>query len=120
MVHRLAEERCDACRVDSPRVSEQEKQALAQQLPDWQILFEYERDYLLREYAFPNFAEALAFTNRIGELAERLDHHPDIALSWGRVALLWYTHAIGGLHRNDFRCAAKADQLYLLHRENSV
>ena len=108
----LAKESCEACRADAPRVSEADKQMLIEQLPHWQIVMQGERDCLVREYRFKNFAEGLAFTNRVGELDEALDHHPDIELSWGRVKLVWYTHAIGGLHRNDFRCAAKSEQLY--------
>ncbi len=67
--------------------------------------------HLRREFRFPDFAAALAFVNRIGELAEGEQHHPDIALGWGRVAVATYTHSIGGLSENDFILAAKIDAL---------
>ena len=66
---------------------------------------------LRREFTFRNFKEALAFTNRLGELAEAEFHHPAILTEWGKVTVSWWTHKIGGLHRNDFIMAARTDQL---------
>ena len=65
---------------------------------------------LVKEYRFPDFCQALAFVNRVGELAEQEGHHPDIELGWGRVKLTIWTHSIGGLSENDFILAAKADR----------
>ena len=62
-------------------------------------------------FTFPDYAGALAFTQRVGALAEIEDHHPALLTEWGKVKVTWWTHAIGGLHRNDFICAAKTDQL---------
>jgi len=67
--------------------------------------------HLEKEYRFKDFRTALAFTNRIGELAETQGHHPDIFLSWGRVRLAIWTHKINGLTESDFIFAAKADIL---------
>jgi 4a-hydroxytetrahydrobiopterin dehydratase len=67
---------------------------------------------LERAYAFPDFAGALAFTGAIGALAEAAGHHPAITTEWGRVTIAWWTHSIGGLHRNDFVMAAKTDERY--------
>lgn len=67
--------------------------------------------HLEKEYRFRDFRAALAFTNRIGELAEAQGHHPDIHLSWGRVRLAIWTHKIDGLTESDFILAAKADQV---------
>ena len=55
---------------------------------------------------------ALEFTNQVGELAEQEDHHPSILTEWGRVTVTWWTHAVSGLHVNDFISAAKTDQLF--------
>ena len=66
---------------------------------------------LRRTYSFENFAEALAFVNRVGELAEASDHHPLITFTWGKVEIEIWTHSIGGLQRADFVWAARADQL---------
>ena len=70
-----------------------------------------EQHHLEKEYKFKDFREALDFTNRVGELAENVDHHPEICLSWGKVKITIWTHKIGGLAENDFVFAAKADAL---------
>ena len=64
-----------------------------------------------REFTFPDFRTAMAFAVRVGELAEREGHHPDIHLSWGKVRVETWTHKISGLHQNDFILAAKIDAL---------
>jgi 4a-hydroxytetrahydrobiopterin dehydratase len=108
----LLQMKCVACRADSPRVTEAEIAEFQPQVPDWLLL---ERDgisRLERVYKFKNFAEALAFTNRVGELAEAEGHHPAILTEWGKVTVTWWTHKIKGLHRNDFIMAARTDQVY--------
>jgi 4a-hydroxytetrahydrobiopterin dehydratase len=67
---------------------------------------------LEREFRFRNFSAALDFTNQIGGLAEEEDHHPALLTEWGRVTAAWWTHRVGGLHRNDFIMAAKTDEIY--------
>ena len=107
----LSAERCVACRRDSPRVTEAEVADLRRQIPDWQLV---ERDgiaQLERTFHVPTFADALAFTNRVGALAEEEGHHPALLTEWGRVTVTWWTHKIRGLHRNDFIMAAKTDAL---------
>jgi 4a-hydroxytetrahydrobiopterin dehydratase len=107
----LSAERCVACRRDSPRVTDTEIAELTRAVSDWQLL---ERDgiaRLERVFHFPSFADALAFTNRIGALAEAEGHHPALLTEWGRVTVTWWTHKIRGLHRNDFIMAAKTDVL---------
>ncbi len=66
---------------------------------------------LRRTFRFKNFAEALAFVNRVGARAEEQDHHPAIKFTWGRATVTWWTHAINGLHRNDFIMAAITDEV---------
>ncbi len=107
----LVGERCVACRRDAPRVTDEEVAALMPQVPEWELI---ERDgvpRLERVFRFPNFVEALAFTDRVGELAEAEGHHPALLTEWGRVTVTWWTHKIRGLHRNDFVMAAKTDEL---------
>jgi 4a-hydroxytetrahydrobiopterin dehydratase len=107
----LTQERCVACRKDSPRVTDEEIAELKPQIPEWNIV---ERDgipRLERTYRFPDFVQALAFTNKVGELAESEGHHPALLTEYGRVTVAWWTHKIKGLHRNDFIMAAKTDQL---------
>jgi 4a-hydroxytetrahydrobiopterin dehydratase len=67
---------------------------------------------LERTFKFKNFTQALEFTNKVGAIAEEEDHHPRIVTEWGRVILQWWTHVIGGLHKNDFIMAAKTDEFY--------
>jgi 4a-hydroxytetrahydrobiopterin dehydratase len=105
----LANDKCTACRRDSPRVTDAEMSELMPMIPAWTLV---ERDGIQRierVFAFTNFAEALRFTNRVGELAEAEGHHPAILTEWGQVTVTLWTHKIRGLHRNDFIMAAKID-----------
>tara|TARA_R110001606_G_scaffold1937_5_gene7671 strand:+ start:35850 stop:36203 length:354 start_codon:yes stop_codon:yes gene_type:complete len=108
----LQEQRCEACQADAPRIGEQEAQELQQEIPDWKQIEEDGEERLQRPFTFKNFAEALTFTNRVGELAEQQGHHPALLTEYGKVTVTWWTHKIGGLHRNDFICAAKTDQIF--------
>ena len=108
----LTQEKCVACRADAPKVTDAEIAELRPRIPEWELA---ERDgipRLERMFRFKNFAEALAFTLRVGELAEGEGHPPAILTEWGRVTVSWWTHKIRGLHRNDFIMAAKTDQVY--------
>jgi len=82
------------------------------QVPDWKVIQLDDIKRLERQFKFKNFAEALKFTNKVGQLAETEDHHPSLLTEWGKVTVTWWTHKIKGLHRNDFIMAAKTDQLY--------
>ena len=107
----LTKEKCIPCHGGVPSATDAEIVQWKPQIPDWQLV---ERDgirRLERVFRFPNFAEALAFTNRVGALAEAEGHHPALLTEWGRVTVTWWTHAIRGLHRNDFIMAAKTDAL---------
>ncbi len=100
---------CEACRVGAPPASDADIAAFRPQIPDWEIV---ERDgipRLERVFAFPDFVAALAFTNRVGALAEEEGHHPALLTEWGRVTVSWWTHKIRNLHVNDFVMAAKTD-----------
>jgi len=112
----LSGERCVACRRDSPRVTEAEIAELTREIPDWHLV---ERDgiaRLERVFHLPSFADALAFTNRVGAIAEAEGHHPAPLTEWGQVTVTWWTHKIRGLHRNDFIMAAKTDAIYLRYQ----
>lgn len=112
----LASEKCVACHRDAPRVTEADVEELKPQIPDWSLI---ERDgipRLERIFKFRDFAEALAFANRLGALAEEEGHHPAILTEWGRVTVTLWTHKIRWLHRNDFVLAAKIDRLAEIQR----
>jgi 4a-hydroxytetrahydrobiopterin dehydratase len=105
----LAKKTCVPCRGGVPPLRPDEIVVLYELLgSDWEVVDDRR---LRKTYRFKNFKEALAFTNRIGQLAESVGHHPDIALAWGRVSLEIWTHKIGGLSESDFILAAKCDAL---------
>lgn len=108
----LKDRTCVACRKDAPTVTEEERVLLKPQVPDWETLVVDGEERLRRAFAFDDFADALAFTNRVGAIAEEEGHHPALLTEWGRVTVSWWTHKIGGLHVNDFIMAAKTDDLY--------
>lgn len=107
----LTRERCEACRRDAPRVTEAEIAELKPQIPEWELVEREGISRLERVFKFLDFAQALAFTQRVGALAEEEGHHPALLTEWGRVTVTWWTHKIRGLHRNDFIMAAKTDRL---------
>ncbi len=112
----LAQQKCTACRKDSPRVTAAEIAELKPQVPDWELS---ERDGILqleRVFKFADFAGAVAFTNKVAALAEEEGHHPALLTEWGRVTVRWWTHKIRGLHRNDFIMAAKTDAAFAAER----
>ena len=105
----LSKQKCEACRVGAPKATEAEIARLRPLIPDWDLVTRDGIEQLERVFAFNDFAEALAFSNRVGDLAEEEGHHPAILTEWGKVTVSWWTHKIGGLHVNDFIMAAKTD-----------
>jgi len=108
----LVRERCVACCRDAPRVSDGDIVELQRQIPEWSVRDQDGIPRLERTFRFKEYRRALDFTQRIGDLAEAEDHHPAILTEARRVTVTWWTHAIRGLHRNDFIMAAKTDGLY--------
>ena len=114
----LAAETCVPCRGGEPTLDENEIEALLPEVTGWRVA---ERDgvkRLEREFRFADFASALRFTGGGGERAEQAGHHPALLTEGGRVTVAWWTHAIGGLHRNDFVMAARTDGVYATHGED--
>src|SRR5215216_4279269 len=111
-VGRLAAEKCVACHRDAPTVTDDELVELLPQVPDWELVEVDGVPRLQRVFELDDFAAALAFTNRVGVIADAEGHHPALLTEWGRVTVSWWTHKIRGLHRNDFVMAAKTDALY--------
>lgn len=111
MTEQLLNQECEACRADAPKVDDAELALLIKEIPDWVPQVNDGVMMLEREYKFKNFKLALAFTNKVAALAEAEFHHPSITTEWGKVTVIWWTHAISGLHKNDFICAAKTDAL---------
>jgi 4a-hydroxytetrahydrobiopterin dehydratase len=107
----LWEKHCATISTDSPQVSEIEIAELMPQVPGWQIITVNGEKRLQKVFAFKNFKEALEFTDKVGAMAEKEDHHPSLLTEWGRITVTWWTHKIKGLHVNDFIMAAKTDRL---------
>jgi 4a-hydroxytetrahydrobiopterin dehydratase len=107
----LLNERCVACRRDSPRVTEQEAEALGKLIPDWRTVEVDGVPRLERTFKTKTYPQALEITQRVGELAELEGHHPVILTEARRVTVTWWTHAIRWLHRNDFIMAVKTDEI---------
>ncbi|RCJ42537.1 4a-hydroxytetrahydrobiopterin dehydratase [Nostoc minutum NIES-26] len=107
----LLPQTCVPCSGDSPPVTEAEIAELEHQIPDWKTIEENGELRLQRVYKFPDFQTALVFTQRVGEEADKQGHHPALLTEWGKVTVTWWTHAIQGLHRNDFIMAAKTDAI---------
>ena len=105
----LASLTCVPCRGGVPALKGKDLEAMQRKLPGWEVANEH---HLHKAFTFPDFVQALAFVNRVGDLAEQQGHHPDIVLTWGKVEITIWTHAINGLTESDFILAAKIDQLY--------
>ena len=105
----LASKTCVPCRGGIPPLKGQDLATLQKQLPEWQVVNEH---HIVRQFKFPDFKRALAFVNRVGELAEAQGHHPDILLAWGKAEITLWTHKVDGLTESDFIMAAKIDRLF--------
>ena len=103
----LSSRHCVPCHGGVPRLTGEEIAPLLNQLRGWDVI---EGHRLAKEFKFANFADALAFVNRVGRIAESEGHHPDITFGWGYARIQIYTHAIGGLSESDFILAAKIDE----------
>lgn len=109
MKSELAKKECPACAGGAPRLQGGELKKLRQQLGGhWKVIA---RKRLEKQFKFPDFRKALAFTNRVGQIAEAQGHHPDVFLAWGEVRIQIWTHKAGGLTESDFILAAKIDGL---------
>ena len=107
----LSKQSCEACRADAPKISDEDLKLMMPNIPDWEVVVVDDVMQLSREFGFKNFEQALAFTNRVGEIAEADDHHPAILTEWGKVTVTWWSHKIRGLHKNDLIMAARTDEV---------
>ena len=104
----LAERECVPCRGGAPPLTAAEIAPLLAQLKDWEVVNNH---HLRKTHAFPDFRAALNFINRVGDVADAANHHPDIEFGWGRAVITLWTHKIDGLSESDFILAAKIDRL---------
>lgn len=107
---KLTEQKCQACEGGTPPLeADAARELLAQVHDDWQI--SDDGKIIHRSFKFKNFYHTIAFVNAVAWIANREDHHPDLEVGYNRCLVQFSTHAIGGLSRNDFICAAKVDAL---------
>jgi 4a-hydroxytetrahydrobiopterin dehydratase len=103
----LTRKKCVPCEGGVPRVEGAELKALLESVPGWQLA----GDRIRRHLRFRDFREAMAFLNRMADLAESEGHHPDFSVHYSTVDVEIWTHAAGGLTENDFILAAKIDAI---------
>ena len=113
-MNQLHTKTCEACRVGAPLATIDEIVVYQQEIPDWKLVEIDGIKRLSRCYELNDFNQALAFTNKVGGIAEQQGHHPAILTEWGRVTVSWWSHKIKGLHINDFIMAARTDSLLTL------
>src|SRR5690606_39441229 len=102
IMNQLAEMKCEACDSGASVMGDVEIRDLIADLPDWNVETVDGEQRLSRVLKFKNFADALAFTNKVGSIAEEVGHHPALLTEYGKVTVDWWTHKIGGVHSNDF------------------
>ena len=106
----LAASSCEACRIDAPLVSDDEASILINEIEGWDVIDDGVKK-LKKEFSFSNYRDSVDFSNKVADMADKEDHHPQIILEWGKVTVIWWSHKIKGLHKNDFICAAKTNNL---------
>ena len=109
----LLSKKCIPCEGGTPPLTEVEISEYLKQVSGWNVMIDHEGEIknIVKDFKFKDFAEAMAFANKIAALAEEEGHHPDLKVSWGKVGVELSTHAVGGLSENDFILAAKIDSL---------
>ena len=103
----LNSKKCKPCEAGTSPLTEKQSSELLKQTPGWEI----KNDHVFRQFKFKNFKEAIAFVNKVAEIAEEEGHHPDIIINYNKVAVELFTHSIKGLSENDFIVAAKINEI---------
>jgi len=106
----LADRHCIPCKKGERPMRSEEAQRRLREVPNWTLADQGKA--LVRRFSFPDFASAEAFAREVGRIAEEEGHHPILCYSWGWCEVKWFTHAIDGLHENDFIMAAKTDRIW--------
>ena len=106
----LSSQSCEACQIDAPKVPQDQIQILLSEINGW-VLIDEPINKIQKVFSFKSYKDSVDFSNKVASLADDEDHHPQIVLEWGKVTVIWWSHKIGGLHKNDFICAAKTDKL---------
>jgi len=105
----LSDKACVPCRGAVAPLPADEARRYLLETPGWALDEDAAR--IRRKWRFPDFASAMAFARKVGELAEAQGHHPDLSVGWGYCEVVFQTHRIHGLHENDFIMAARVNAL---------
>jgi 4a-hydroxytetrahydrobiopterin dehydratase len=108
----IKHEHCVPCRGDEPRLEDAEIDELIKQVPAWEVITDEGVKKLRRRYKLGTYSLSREFVNKVADLAEAEDHHPVMLFEYSHVTVMWWTHVINGLHRNDFIMAAKSDEQF--------
>ncbi|ABC31676.1 MULTISPECIES: 4a-hydroxytetrahydrobiopterin dehydratase [Hahella] len=103
---------CEACRPDAEKVDPAKLEKYLSQVPEWRLEERNGVQMISRDYKFKNFALALEFTNKVGAIAEEINHHPELVTEWGKVRVTWWSHTIKGLHELDFAMAKRCEAVF--------
>jgi 4a-hydroxytetrahydrobiopterin dehydratase len=106
----LSSQSCEACQIEAPKVPQDQIQIFLSEINGW-VLIDEPIKKIQKVFSFKSYKDSIDFSNKVASLADDEDHHPQIVLEWGKVTVIWWSHKIGGLHKNDFICAAKTDKL---------
>ncbi len=110
----LSEKKCVPCKGGIPPFDMSKIHEYVKKVDGWDVKKDNSEDfYLIKEFKFENFLKSQNFVNKVGEIAEKEGHHPDISFGWGYAKIKIFTHAIKGLAESDFILAAKIDKIKL-------
>ncbi len=108
----MENKKCKSCSIDAEKITEEELQYMMSSLTEWKVSNEDGIKKVQRTFTFKNFVQALNFSNQVGELAEKHNHHPAILTEWGKVTVTWWSHGIGGLTLKDLDLAGGCDKIF--------
>lgn len=103
---------CSACNKSTKSLTLKEIEVLLREVSDWELIVEGGIQKLKRQFDTKNYQHSISFTNAVAELAETTNHHPQIIMEYSCVTVVWWTHVIKGLHKNDFIMASKTSALF--------
>ena len=107
----LSELTCEACNASARLLTLKEIEALLAEIPEWEVIEDLGIQKLTRQFQTKNYKKSISFTNSIAQLAESINHHPQIIVEYSSVTVVWWSHNIKGLHKNDFIMASKTSDL---------
>ena len=110
-MNELKNKTCIPCSEGLEPMTPGDIKKLLEKIPEWEVATDDGISRLQRTFSFKDFKSAIAFTNKVSELAEAEQHHPKLVTEWGKVTVVWWTHSVKGLHKNDFTMAAKTSEL---------